>query len=53
MARYESTRLLADEDPDAARDAIAQHAVLYPDFGPDPWGDRLRALDARLRGGTP
>ena len=52
-SRFESIRLLSEEDPDAARDAITQHAVLYPDYGPEPWGDRLRALDARLRGGAP
>jgi hypothetical protein len=43
-AKYESLRLLADSDRPAAALALAQLAVLYPDFGPPPWSDRLKAL---------
>jgi len=47
-ARYNAIRLLIDLDADKAREAIAQHRVLYPSFGPEPWGDKLKALSARL-----
>lgn len=47
-ARYHSLRLLAQLDPVRARVVMDQHKVLMPDFGPEPWGPRLRALDARI-----
>lgn len=47
-ARYHSLRLLFSMDAPRARDAMAQHKVLVPDFGPDPWGSRLRELDASM-----
>ncbi len=47
-ARYHSLRLLADADPVRARQAMDQHKLLYPGFGPEPWGPRLRELDERL-----
>jgi len=52
-ARYNSLRLEADADPIAAIEALRQHRVLYPQWGPAPWGDRLRALLARLESGMP
>jgi hypothetical protein len=52
-ARYNSLRLQADDDPLAALGALRQHSVLYPEMGPAPWGDRLRALMARLESGLP
>lgn len=47
-ARYNAIRLLIDLDASKARDAMNQHRVLYPSFGPDPWGAKLQALSARL-----
>lgn len=47
-ARFESIRLMAASDAAAARRVMDQHRVLYPDYGPDPWGERLRDLDQRL-----
>ncbi len=47
-ARYHSLRLLARQDLAAARQAMAQHKVLNPEFGPDPWGEMLRDLDAQM-----
>ncbi len=44
-ARYESLRLLAITDPAKARQALDQHKVMHPTLGPDPWGEKLRALD--------
>lgn len=49
-ARYESLRLLARADPRAARQAIDQHRTLYPEYGPDPWGEKIRVLDQQLGG---
>jgi len=50
-ARYESLALLARLDPDRATQVLAQHRQLHPDYGPAPWGPRLRMLGERLHGG--
>jgi len=47
-ARYNAIRLLVDLEPERAREAMTQHRVLYPSYGPEPFGEKLRALDARL-----
>lgn len=47
-ARYESLRLLAAIDPKRATEALAQHLVLYPEYGPSPWGDRIKALERSI-----
>lgn len=47
-ARHESMRLLLRVDPARAREAMDQHKLLHPDFGPEPWGPRLRELDTRI-----
>ena len=47
-ARYHSLRLLAASDPARARQALDQHKLLHPDMGPEPWGPRLRELDAAV-----
>lgn len=47
-ARYESLRLLSRTNPTHALEVMRQHKVLRPDFGPEPWGQRLRELDAAL-----
>lgn len=52
-ARYNSARLLADIDAPKALELLDQHAVLYPDYGPQPWGAQLRALHERLRTSVP
>ena len=51
--RYRQLRALAESDPAQARLVLRrQHRVLYPDYGPEPWGPRLRELDESL-GGEP
>lgn len=50
-ARYQSLRLLAGADPARAAEVMRQHKLLHPEFGPPPWGARLRELDAQLGGG--
>lgn len=47
-ARYHSIRLLVDLDPESAREAMIQHRVMYPSYGPDPYGPKLRAIESRL-----
>lgn len=49
-ARYESIRLLYAVEPARAREAMAQHLVLYPTYGPDPWGVKLKTLDEQMGG---
>lgn len=51
-ARCRLLETLANTDPAAARASIAQHRALYPDFGPSPWGERIRALADRLLPGS-
>ena len=45
--------LLSRHDAERARKVLAQHVVLYPDYGPGRWGSRLRTLHQSLGGGTP
>ncbi len=40
--------ILAANDPDEARKVLAQHQVFDPTWGPEPWGDRLKALARSL-----
>lgn len=47
-ARHESIRLLMRSDPQRAAMAMDQHKAMHPNFGPEPWGERLRELDGRL-----
>jgi hypothetical protein len=52
-ARYESLRLLLETSPGEAAAAMGQHRVLHPDFGPEPWGSKLRELDAKIGAAVP
>ncbi|MCW5753585.1 MAG: hypothetical protein KIT24_02615 [Phycisphaeraceae bacterium] len=49
-ARYHSARLLALRDPERGLEVLDQHAALHPQYGPEPWGQRLRMLHAEVRG---
>ena len=40
--------ILAVNDPEEARKVLAQHQVFDPTWGPEPWGDRLKALARSL-----
>jgi len=46
--RYRHARTLARVDRERARSILAQHRTLYPNWGPEPWGDRLRELADEL-----
>jgi hypothetical protein len=48
-ARYESLRLLAASEPRRAKEALMQHVVLYPQYGPEPWGLKLKQLEEELK----
>ena len=50
-ARVRHIRVLTRADAGRAREVLAQHVRLYPDYGPDPWGPALRAIHETL-GGT-
>ena len=40
---------LAKLDEDRVRSILDQHVVMYPSYGPDPWGPRLQELHERIR----
>ena len=52
-ARVNLLELLSALDPDHVRGVLQQHLVLFPEWGPEPWGGRLRAVRDRLGGGAP
>ena len=43
--------LLAETEPDRSLQVLLQHRVLYPEWGPSPWGGRLASLHRSLAGG--
>jgi hypothetical protein len=47
-ARYQTLRLLYAREPERAREAMGQHKVLYPGFGPEPWGGLIKGLDEQM-----
>jgi hypothetical protein len=46
-ARYHTLRLLAALEPARFAEALSQHKVLYPSFGPEPWGPKIRDLESQ------
>ena len=51
-AKYHQVTLLMDLDVDRARAVLEQLAVLYPNFGPEPWGEKLRDLYSKVTRGA-
>ena len=51
QARIESIRLIAVFDSARATSILDQFKALRPNFGPEPWGERMRTLDAAVRSG--
>jgi len=49
-ARVRLIEALAKIDAERAREALRQHVVLHPSWGPAPWGERLRGLARRIGG---
>jgi hypothetical protein len=55
-SKWRLLTILARTDPARAREVLEQHKALQPDYGPPPWDERLRELDARIpasRAGAP
>lgn len=49
QARYELIAVLASLDPQQAIRVMQQHVQLFPNYGPEPWGARLRQLHGQLQ----
>jgi hypothetical protein len=47
-AKFHHISVLARTDPALAVEVMEQHRALHPEYGPDPWGGRLRGLDQQL-----
>jgi hypothetical protein len=47
-AKFHQIQLLAKLDPPRARAVMDQHKQLNPDFGPPPWGPKLKGLDEQI-----
>jgi len=47
-ARYHTIRLLLETDRGRAAEAMSQLKLLHPDFGPEPWRTKLKALDEKI-----
>ena len=47
-ARTNIVEILEATDPDHASKVLDQHKQLYPEFGPAPWGRRIRDVAERL-----
>jgi cytochrome c-type biogenesis protein CcmH/NrfG len=52
-AKCRIIEMLVESDVPAARAAMAQHRVLFPDLGREPWRARLLKLEQRLEDSTP
>jgi tetratricopeptide (TPR) repeat protein len=46
--RYRSLLAQSRFDPASASGTLRQYKLLHPDFGPDPWGGKLRELDESI-----
>ena len=47
-ARTNLLEILAQTDTQHARTVLGQHLQLYPQYGPSPWGDRIRQVETNL-----
>lgn len=47
-AKHRQISILAETDAPRAREVMDQLKSFHPDFGPAPWGERLRALDFKI-----
>jgi len=52
-ARFETARILAMRDQTKAAQLLAQHKLLHPEWGPSPWGDKLKALFDQVKSALP
>ncbi|MFM9956559.1 MAG: hypothetical protein ACKVZJ_00655 [Phycisphaerales bacterium] len=47
-ARYQTALAMSKLEPAAALDLLRQHEALQPDWGPAPWGARMKELREKL-----
>ena len=52
-ARYESLRILMAKDRTLGMQVMDQHVALYPDYGLDPWGSKIKELAVSAMPGSP
>lgn len=50
-ARWYTALALSKTDPNGATDLLRQHKALYPSWGPEPYGEKLRVLFDQVSGG--
>ena len=48
-AKFNQIEVLGRTDPERALGVLAQHVAIENGYGPEPWGERLRTLEAELR----
>jgi hypothetical protein len=44
-AKFHQIQLLSKTDPARAREVLNQHKQLNPEYGPEPWGAKIKGLD--------
>ena len=44
-AKFHQIQLLSKTDPSRAREVLNQHKQLNPEYGPEPWGAKIKGLD--------
>ncbi len=52
QARYNLMQLLSTTDLIGALSLLDQHELLYPDYGTEPYGSKLRTLHVQLKAGA-
>jgi len=52
QARFHSILMLSVESKEDAIAVLNQHHVMYPNYGQEPYGSKLRSLHNQLRGGN-
>ena len=50
QARYYTILMLAEQSPENALAILNQHYILYPDYGKEPYGPKLKILHQNLQG---
>ena len=45
-------QLLSTTDPSGALALLDQHELLYPNYGTEPYGSKLRTLHVQLKAGA-
>lgn len=51
-ARFNTIRLISEQSPEKALAVLNQHHTLYPNYGVEPYGTKLRELHTKLRGSS-